>query len=40
MKKAVILLLVVAAITLASCNKNVCPAYADENTVESVENQG
>jgi len=36
MKKAIIVLIVIAAgIVLSSCNKKVCPAYTQNDTVQT-----
>jgi len=42
MKKLVLLIVTVVfvAITLVSCNQNVCPAYVLENETQQVENNG
>jgi hypothetical protein len=42
MKKVVLALVTVifVIVLLASCNKNVCPAYVMDNKTEQVENNG
>jgi hypothetical protein len=42
MKKVVLVLITAVFVIamLASCNKNVCPAYVMDNKTEQVENNG